>query len=49
MPEAAERLETLADQLRRLRPDHRKPERYYETKSEIEAELRRLAREARHG
>ena len=45
MTEAAERLETLANQLRRLQPDHRRPDRYFETKNEIEHELRKLARE----
>lgn len=33
----------LADRLRRLRPDHRDPERFHVEKSEIEHELRRLA------
>lgn len=33
----------LADRLRRLRPDHRNPERFHMEKSEIEHELRRLA------
>lgn len=33
----------LADRVRRLRPDHRDPERFHVEKSEIEHELRRLA------
>lgn len=37
-------LATLADRVQRLRPDHRDPERYHAEKSEIAAELRRLAR-----
>lgn len=42
---AAEQLRTLAQDVRRLSPDRRDPERYFETKSEIEQKLRRLARE----
>ena len=38
-------LEQLADRVRRLRPDRRDPERYHVDKSEIERELRRMARE----
>lgn len=37
----------LADRLRRLRPDHRDPERFHVEKSEIEHQLRRLARQPR--
>lgn len=39
----------LADRLRRLAPSHRHPERFHEDKSEIERELRRLARRITHG
>lgn len=34
----------LAERVRRLSPSHRDPERFHEDKSEIERELRRLAR-----
>lgn len=34
----------LADRVRRLCPDHRNPERFHIEKSEIEHELRELAR-----
>lgn len=34
----------LATRIRRLCPDHRDPHRFHEEKSEIEHELRRLAR-----
>lgn len=34
----------LADRIRRLCPDHRDPERFHIEKSEIEHELRRIAR-----
>jgi hypothetical protein len=34
----------LANRVRRLVPSHRDPEAFHEAKSEIEAELRRLAR-----
>lgn len=37
-------LEALANRVRRLRPNHRDPEAFHEEKSEIEADLRRLAR-----
>ncbi len=40
------RLEEIADRVRRLIPSHRDPERFHVEKSEIEHELRRLAREA---
>lgn len=42
----------MAERVGRLRPDWRNPERYFEDRSEIERELRRLAREIedhRHG
>lgn len=41
----ADRLRVLADQVRRLLPDRRDPERFHVTKSELAAELRQLARE----
>jgi hypothetical protein len=44
---AAERLDELARRVRRLSPDRRDPERYHLDKSEIERDLRRLAREVR--
>lgn len=37
-------LAALAQRVVRLCPDHRNPERFHEDKSEIAAELRRLAR-----
>ena len=37
-------LEELANRVRGLVPSHRDPEAFHEAKSEIEAELRRLAR-----
>jgi hypothetical protein len=40
----AELLVRLADRVRRLSPCHRDPHRFHEDKSDIEAELRRLAR-----
>lgn len=39
----------LADRVRRLSPHHRDPERFHEDKSEIERELRRLARRVANG
>lgn len=36
-------LTALADRVRRLSPCHRDPERFHLDKSEIEADLRRLA------
>lgn len=41
---AAHRVEALARRVGRLRPDWSNPERYFEDRSEIERELRRLAR-----
>ncbi len=38
-----QRIGDLADRVRRLRPDHRDPERFHIEKSEIEHQLRRLA------
>ena len=46
---APSHLDGLADQVRRLAPDHRDPHRFHADKSEIEAELRRLAEEVRRG
>lgn len=42
-------LDNLAYKVERLTPHPRRPERFHEDKSEIVAELRRLAREARRG
>lgn len=41
----AEAVRDIAREVRRLRPDWRWPERYFENRSEIEDRLRRLARE----
>lgn len=41
----SDRLTTLARAVVRLSPSHRDPEQFHEDKSEIAAELRRLARE----
>jgi hypothetical protein len=35
----------MAERVRRLSPSHRDPERFHEEKSELAAELRRLARQ----
>lgn len=40
-------LEEIAERVRRLVPSHRDPERFHLEKSEIEHQLRRMAREAR--
>lgn len=40
-------LDEIAERVRRLVPSHRDPERFHVEKSEIEHELRRLAREVR--
>lgn len=37
------KLHDIADRLARLAPSHRDPERYFEEKSELVAELRALA------
>lgn len=42
--DAADRLQTLAAWVGRLRPDRHNPEQFHESKSEIEKELRRIAR-----
>ena len=44
---AEEALVELANRVRRLVPSHRDPEAFHEAKSEIEAELRRLAQKGR--
>lgn len=43
-PTVAPELDALADRVGRLRPSHRDPEAFHVEKSEIERELRRLAR-----
>lgn len=43
-PSLPDRLRDLAHHVQRLSPSHRDPERFHEDKSEIVAELRRLAR-----
>jgi hypothetical protein len=42
-------LDALAARVARLAPSHRDPHRFHEDKSEVVAELRRLAREVRRG
>lgn len=42
-------LTALADKVRRLSPHHRDPERFHEDKSEIERDLRRLAKAVANG
>lgn len=42
-------LADLARRVERLTPHPGRPERFHEDKSEIVAELRRLAKEVRHG
>ncbi len=48
---AAGQVRDIARQVRRLSPDWRQPERYFERRDEIERELKRLARliEDHHG
>lgn len=46
---APDALAALADKVRRLSPSHRNPERFHEDKSEIERDLRRLARRVGNG
>lgn len=48
-PDPAEAIRSLAAKVARLAPDHRDPERFHIDKSEVVAELRRLAREVEHG
>lgn len=45
----AARLADVAQRVRRLRPDWRNPERYFEERSEIERALRALAHEVKEG
>lgn len=42
-------LRLIADKVRHLSPSHRNPERFHEDKSEIERDLRRLARRVGNG
>lgn len=46
---APDTLRLIADKVRRLSPSHRDPERFHEDKSEIERDLRRLARRVGNG
>ncbi|MEE3502614.1 hypothetical protein [Acidiphilium acidophilum] len=46
MTDPHEALADLARRVQRLAPDRRDPERYHAEKSEIAAELRRIARNA---
>lgn len=43
------RLTQIAMQVGRLRPDWRNPERFFEERSELESELRKIARQASNG
>ena len=45
----SDKLKDLARLVRHLSPSHRDPEAFHEAKSDIEAALRRLAREVHHG
>jgi hypothetical protein len=46
----AERIATIADRVERLRPPgHRDPERFWREKTDLAAELRRLAEEVARG
>ncbi|MCB2077672.1 MAG: hypothetical protein KDE55_08240 [Novosphingobium sp.] len=45
----AERLHRLSRRLGRLSPNWRDPEAFFEERSEIERELRRVAQEVGHG
>lgn len=47
--QVAELLRKLAGEVRTLAPSHRDPEAFHEQKSEIVAELRRLAIEVQRG
>ncbi|AHE55898.1 hypothetical protein [Sphingomonas sanxanigenens] len=40
-----DRIREIADRLGRLRPDWRNPERFFENRSDLEHDLRRLAKE----
>ena len=46
-PDSSVTLSSLAARVARLTPSHRDPERFHVEKSEVVAELRRLARERR--
>lgn len=48
MTAPAHQVREAARQLGRLRPDWSNPERYFEKRSEIERELRRLAKALEH-
>ncbi|WP_221795278.1 hypothetical protein [Aquisediminimonas sediminicola] len=48
MTGTATRLQNIANEIGRLSPDWRNPERYFENRHEIERELKRLARELRN-
>lgn len=45
----AEQIKDLAERVERLIVSHRKPEHFFEEKSEIAEGLRRIASEVRHG
>lgn len=47
--QASERLHRLSRRIGRLHPDWRNPEAFFEERSELEAELRRVAREVARG
>jgi hypothetical protein len=46
---SAQRLHQLSRRVGRLRPDWRNPEAFFEERSELERELRRVAREVAGG
>jgi hypothetical protein len=46
---APQTLARIAEKVRRLSPSQRDPEQFHIDKSEIEADLRRLAKGGRHG
>lgn len=45
----SDKLKNLARRVRHLSPSHHDPEAFHVAKSDIEAELRRIAREVSHG
>ena len=47
--EVEQKLAEIARRVQRLAPSHRNPHRFHEDKSEIVAELHRLASEVHHG
>lgn len=49
LPDLADRLVELARQVERLSPSHRKPEGFFEDRSEIAHELRQVARQVARG